>query len=120
MNEQALEIGKEYRVRYPFCRTEKTVCDEDGCTTIKCWRPGAEPYDDEYGNQQWDADGAGEMLLTLVDIHKPGKYPTRAFFVRQWRNPDGKVFGKNGLRILSVAAFKELLRGYKYHYGKAW
>ena len=58
------------------------------------------------------ADATGEMILTVVSTHKLGA-AERVFYTRQWRDPDGKVFGADSkLRITSSAGFTMLTRGY--------
>ena len=83
---------------------------------VKSWRPGVEwEQDDEYA-AHGVAEALGEMLLTVVDIHKPGRFPTRVFYTRQWKDPNGKVFGKAGLRITTLDAFRRRLRGYMHEF----
>ena len=59
--------------------------------------------------------GWGQRIIEVVSQHKPGKYPERVFFVRRWRGPDGVVFGKNALRVTTIATLKRWLRmGHPY------
>lgn len=125
----SLEAGRTYAAWFPFKR-EKYLPHyeyEDPASgggpqrpppERDTWVPGwkieivhAGPEDiDE--SPSWDGDGA--MLLTVVSLHKPGPtYPTRAFYVRQWRDPDGRVFGKANLRCITASALKAWLRGSK-------
>jgi hypothetical protein len=60
------------------------------------------------------ADAMGVMLITVVASYKPGRYPTRVFYTRQWCGPDGVVYGKNGLRMTTATAFARLVAGYRY------
>ena len=110
--------GRTYEVWYPFKRETYTRFEAEGCTDEPTWAPGwrYEGRDVGYGEAAFDAewDGDGAMLLTVVSLHKPGKtYPERAFYVRQWRDPDGKVFGKKNLRIVSSRALVGWLNGGK-------
>jgi len=116
----AVEIGKTYRVRYPFVLAMVDLPDPDpegpGFYTTKSWRPGVEHGNDDNGDGWSAADGHGEMLLTVVDVHKPGRFPARVFFTRQWQDPAGKVFGKGKLHIMTLPAFKRRLGGYLHEY----
>lgn len=62
------------------------------------------------------ADGLGSIILTVVGVFKPGKYPTRVFFTRRWRDPEGREFGKGALRIATVPQFYILAGGYRHDY----
>lgn len=118
-----IEIGKTYTVRYPFVLAEVELWPDDpeatAPVTVKCWRPGTEfeevetPYN---SRTECYAGGHGSMLLTVIDVHRPGKFPTRVFYTRQWRDPTGKVFGKGGLRIKTQQAFNRMLAGYRHEY----
>lgn len=116
------ENGVEvYRSPYPFVRSTFTQYDEEGGYEVPTWKPGIE-YDVRHspvwtGEDVPDyfavADGVGEIILTVVSRHKPGpKYPERVFYTRQWRNPDGKLFGNNKLHICSTQAFSRRKRGW--------
>ena len=111
------EIGKTYSVKYPYIRVEVTLFDDpDGPYTIESWQPGVRDEFCAPDDSEAVADGEGEMLFTIVDIHKPGDYPERTFYTRKWKDPDGKVFGKSRLHIKSTTAVDRLLRGYGYEY----
>jgi hypothetical protein len=116
---EALPVaGDVFRVRYPFVRCLATVCGEDGPYEINSWRPGVEiescgPYGED---TDIVANGEGEMILTVIDVHKPGRFPTRIFFTRQFISPDGNAFGKGGLRMTTVDAFKRRTSGYRLAY----
>lgn len=120
MKKEPLEIGKTYRVAYPFVRAEVELPEFDGeqviLSTVIGWRPGCLADKEEvlYGSTVLAADAGGEMLLTVVSIHKPGKFQERVFFTRAWRDPDGKTFGKGKLRITTTGAFRKLLKGYRH------
>lgn len=110
--------GEIFRVRYPFVRCDVTLCGEDGPYDARTWRPGvsienAGPYGED---TDIVANGEGEMILTVIDVHKPGRFPTRVFYTRQWVDPNGYRFGKGGLRMTTVDAFKRMTAGYRLHY----
>lgn len=110
--------GEIYRVRYPFVRCDVTLCGEDGPYETKSWRPGVNielcgPWGED---TDIVANGEGEMILTVVDVHKPGRFPTRVFYTRQFVSPDGHTFGKRGLRMTTVDAFKRRAAGFKLAY----
>lgn len=83
--------------------------------TVQSWRPGVR-WVQVYDDSEAEAEGIGAMLLTVIDVHKPGRFPARVFFTRQWRDPDGKVFGKGGLRITTVPAFLRRTKGYMHEF----
>lgn len=112
------DAGAVIRVRYPFVRCKATICGEDGPEEINSWKPGvniesAGPYGED---ADIVANGEGEMILTVIDVHKPGRFPTRVFFTRQFVGPDGHTFGKKGLRMTTVEAFKRRAAGYQLAY----
>lgn len=112
--------GMVFKGRYPFIRVKVSLCDEDGPYEAMSWKPGVnhEPYYVPPGecNYETVADGEGEILLTVVSIHKPGRYPTRVFYTRKWRAPDGHEFGKNGCRVATAEKFLRLAGGYRFEY----
>lgn len=113
-----LTAGQEFKNTYPFIRDTYTAFDEEGEYQRKTWRPGVSmeaygPYGDEVDIL---AHGEGFQILTVVDVHKPGRYPTRVFYTRSWIDPDGKAFGKPRLRIATVEQFKRLSAGFRYAY----
>jgi hypothetical protein len=119
MSYPEIELGKTVRLAWPFLRCVVDVHDgEGGSLTINSWRPGVDRYlapNGGEGREVTFCNGTGVMILTPISRHKPGpKYPERVFYVRQWETPDGKVFGKTGLRITTVEAFRRRLRGYPY------
>jgi len=110
--------GAVFHVRYPFVRCIATVCGEDGPEEIPSWRPGVSiencgPYGED---TECVANGEGAMILTVIDVHKPGRFPTRVFFTREFISPDGNRFGKRGLRMTTVDAFRRRAAGYQLHY----
>lgn len=120
-----LTEGVTYEAWYPFKREKYQPHPEpvipgdwQGQYTdppeIETWVPGWESEGDGYGGNSYNWHGNGAMLLTVVSLHKPGKaYPERAFYTRQWRDPDGKIFGKKNLRCVSSLALKNWLGGSK-------
>ena len=115
---QQIEVGKTYIVRYPFVRDEVELPPDDPEATqmakVKCWRPGVDWEQENAGSAVACADSFGEMLLTVVDMHKPGRFPTRVFYTRQWKDPDGRIFGKRSLLITTQERFRRISRGYRH------
>ena len=115
------KAGDKFEVRYPFVRTTAYVPGEDGEIEMDGWRPGCEAQDGGRGEMpmiEWfaHAHAHGQMLLEVVSTHKPGKFLDRIFYVRHWRDPDGKEFGKNNLRVATASSFGRLLKGYRHDY----
>ncbi|OHD19931.1 MAG: hypothetical protein A2Y38_00535 [Spirochaetes bacterium GWB1_59_5] len=110
-----IEIGSIHSIEYPFVLEDYTLCEDEGPFTCKTWRPGVR-YEqvDNFGGVDTKIDGKGKMRLTVVDIHKPGKFPKRIFFTRQWEGPEGVKFGKGKLHITTEQHFKRLVAGYRY------
>lgn len=107
--------GEIFEHPYPFVHSSYTEWDEDGSAEVPCWKPGVtmkETYEDYVAY----ADGMGEQILTVVATYKPGRFPTRVFFTRRWRNPSGGEFGKGALRIATVQAFRSLTSGYRHDF----
>lgn len=107
-----IEANKTYSVEYPFCRDKANVADEEGYSEIDTWRPGTRQMEDGWT----EADAMGEMVLSVVSLHRPGKFPMRVFFTRQWKDPDGKIFGRSKLHITAQSAFSRLLSGYRHEF----
>lgn len=121
------EIGKTYTVTFPFVLEDVEILPDDPEATelvkVKSWRPGIEWEQHDSGDSDACADALGEMLLTVVDVHRPGRFPTRVFYTRQWKDPMGRVFGKGGLRITTLEAFRRRVAGYKHEVyvgGERW
>lgn len=112
-----LEVGKTYAVVYPFVREKVELLGFDGPYSEISWRPGCR-YEsgDEYGDGSYSADADGEMMLIVVSLHKPGRYPGRVFYIRQWKDPDGGIFGKRNLRMTTMDSFRRLIKGYRHRY----
>lgn len=113
-----ITIGKTYAVRYPFVLRDVDVPPDDPEATsmsIKSWCPGVEwEHSDPYSDADARADAFGEMLMAVIDVHKPGRFPPRVFYTRQWKDPTGRVFGKAGLRIVTAEKFRRLCKGYRH------
>lgn len=108
-------------IRYPFFMA-KFMNYGDGDEfpfEDESWRPGCASDVDNHGNVTWFCEGHGEMLLEVVGEFKPGRFPSRVFYVRQWRDPDGKVFGIGKLRMTTRANFDRMLKGYRHNYEEA-
>lgn len=111
--------GVTYEAWHPFKREEYQPIPDDpeGGYPAKCatWVPGWR-YEDcgpEDVEEVWD--GEGEQLRTVVSTHRPGpRYPERVFYTRQWRAPDGRVFGRGGLRCVIAPTFRAWLRGERW------
>jgi hypothetical protein len=115
---EEVQAGALFTVPYPYFREEVTLppeSPEDGLLTAITWRPGVK-WVQNYDDSDAVAEGMGAMLLTVIDVHKPGRFPARVFFTRQWRDPDGKVFGKGALRITTVPAFRRRAKGYMHEF----
>lgn len=106
----------EHRMLFPFKRGDHTEYDADGpCVVGSTWVPGwnYEQRGPEDTEMVWD--GLGEEIRTIISTHKPGaKWPERVFYVRQWRDPDGKVFGRSNLRITTMQAFRRWASGQRW------
>lgn len=114
-------VGEVFNVAYPFARSTYSRWDGDEetgpyCTDVPTWAPGVRHADKGEGDVESIADGFGRMVLTVVSTHKPGKYPMRVFFTREWITPDGKQFGKRKCRVTTLGAFKALTQGYRHQF----
>ena len=120
---QELETGGMLSVAYPFVRdTYKSYeFDGDGFSEVEAstWRPGIR-YEHQgphpYSSPVCVADAVGRMEITIISTHKPGRFPARVFYTRQWVDPDGKRFGKTKLMMMTQSAFNSLLHGYRWPY----
>lgn len=114
-------------VPYPFSRDTWREHDSDlegvGGIEVPTWKPGPHYENRETawsrrGEEAPDvvsvADGMGAQVITVVGVYRPGRFPTRVFYTRQWRDPDGKLFGKSGCHSLTVAPFSALVGGYRH------
>lgn len=105
--------GDVFAVDAMFCRTLHSFYDGSGDNEFLSWKPGfefeartcaeLEPYPVFHG---W-----GKVVYTVISYHKlPKPYPARVFYTRKFVDPDGKEFGKNGLKIKSVGNFKSMVK----------
>ena len=115
-------MSDRFEVVYPFAWEEASVPDvvDGGREKIMSWRPGVrieiEMIAPDDAIEHALADGLGKQLLEVIGTYKPGRYPERTFYVRQWQDPDGKVFGKRKLRFMTTVAFRNLVKGYRHEY----
>jgi hypothetical protein len=109
--------GDVTTISYPFVRD--TFSEYDGADYVETptWKPGIRFEDIGPEDVGALADALGAATFTVVDVFKPGSFPTRVFFTRQFTNPDGKVFGKGGLHIVTLEKFRRLTRGYQHPFG---
>ncbi len=99
-------VGQDFAVPHPFTRT--TYDAPDGSGEHPTWAPG---YIEEPDGHVI-AHGFGAALYHVVSVHElPRPYHTRVFYTRQWRDPNGRVFGKRGILITTVTAFRRRLKG---------
>ena len=111
MADKLPQAGDVLTIIHPFCRIMFGA--EIGEENKLCWRPGIEmvecgPYDHEAM-----AHGLGFQRLTVHGVFKPGRFPTRVFYTREFIDPDGKVFGNGKCRITSLGPFRVKARGYR-------
>lgn len=113
-----IKSGAIFEIVHPFIRAEVSLFDEtEGkSVAVESWRPGTRAEFVLPDDTQDVADDEGFQILEVVSLHKPGKYPTRVFYLRRWRDPDGHEFGKGELRCKSLAAFRLIVRGYRWPY----
>ena len=121
-------IGEVFRVPHPFVRETFTdyTLDEDGvgAQELPTWSPGLRS--ENRHSAVWTgedvpvptavADALGAQVLTVVGVYRPGRFPTRVFYERQWVDPDGKVFGKRNCRVTTVPAFRRIVGGYRVEF----
>jgi hypothetical protein len=112
--------GTSYDLPYPFARSTYEAWDGDesgqGVVERPTWKPGVRHADKGEGDVQSIADALGRQILTVVSTHKPGRYPLRVFFTREWVNPDGQRFGSLACRVTPLATFRTLTRGYRHEF----
>lgn len=90
------------------------------------WLPGChKEHNEEYaghvnGDATWQdgvayiADALGHMIINEIQTVSIEGYEDRVFYTRQWRDPEGKVFGKKDLRVKGRRAFTRLLKGWRH------
>lgn len=110
-----LKPGAYIEVAYPFIEQANDAGNsfKDDAKTCK-WRPGTRNEQSAPDDYDTVADGIGTMILTIVSTHTPPGWPTRVFYTRLWRDPDGKEYGKKELRCHSAAWFTQLCKGYRH------
>lgn len=111
-----IEAGSVFSVPYPFVRDVYNSLEEDGPVEVPTWKPGVRYVAVGPEDSEAVADAAGRMILRVVDVFKPAHYPARVFYTRQWEDPKGRVFGKKGLRIVTLEKFRRLARGYQHEF----
>lgn len=121
-------IGEVFRVPHPFVRGTFTQYDEDedgfSSSEIQTWRPGLRVENrhspiwtgEDVPDPTNVADAIGAQILTVVGVYRPGRFPTRVFYERQWVDPDGKMFGKRKCRMTTVPAFYRIVAGFRVPY----
>lgn len=105
--------GAEIEVGHPFVRDKFDGYHVGIDGEIDCWKPGHRNENVYPDDCIAVYDGMGTQILTVVSLHKPGKYPTRVFYTRKWRDPDGATFGKGALRMTTLPAFRKIIAGYR-------
>ena len=106
------KAGDVFRVVYPMVREEYEAIEEDGPVKRMSWRPGVSIETCDHGWVDMWCESEGEMRLTVVDCHKPGRFPTRVFYTRCFIDPDGNEFGKNRLQICTLEKFRRISKEY--------
>lgn len=108
--------GAFFEARYPFVRDTYSTFDGEGYLDVTSWKPGTRAVAVGPEDSEMVADAEGAITLTVIGVYKPGRFPTRVFFTRRWRDPDGREFGKGLCRVATVAKFYELSRGFRHQY----
>lgn len=115
----AIQDGMLFSVPYPFVHDTYESLEHDGQVEIVSWKPGVR-FEDRRANAYCEpepeavADGVGVMRLYVVSVHKPGRFPTRVFYTRKWVPPSGNPFGKDGLRVTTLDAFRRRATKYQH------
>jgi hypothetical protein len=112
----ALKPGAEIEIAYPFVRESVSLFDGDGYSETLSWRPGTRGELVAPDDSEMVADGIGAQIMTIISIHKPGRFPERVFFTRRWRDPSGKEFGKSKLCMTTSGAFRLRAKGFRHEY----
>ncbi len=108
--------GSSHIVRYPFVRDKYEEWAEDGSALRETWSPGVVFEWISPEDTAPFADAEGQMILSVVDVFKPGKFPTRVFYTRQFIDPDGKIFGNTRLHICTLEKFRRIASRYFHPY----
>lgn len=108
--------GDVFTIVYPFVMDSVWIDPETGAPEDS-WRPGTtEQYIDPFGGTDTFAHGEGTCTYTVVSTHKPGTYPLRVFYTREYTDPDGHTFGSGKLQVHSLTHFRRLIKGYRQEY----
>lgn len=110
------DAGAVFTVKYPFVRGTYSDFDGNDCIEKPTWTPGVRHEWISPEDTAPVADAVGSMALTVVHAFKPGRFPWRVCFTRQFTNPDGNVFGKSKLHIVTLEKFRRLASGYRIPY----
>ena len=114
---------------FPFIADTYTQMNYDGGrpyeTEEETWRPGVRwedrpdpraarsEYPGEYSHIQVpECDAIGEIIITVVSRYRPPGFQERVFYTRQFRDPDGKTFGKGKLFCVTANTFKRRKKGW--------
>lgn len=114
-----IAIGEQYRVKYPFTLETFHIFDfvEGQPVPDERYRPGCSTEQHEDGGEgERFASGEGEMIMEVIDIHKPGKYPARVFYTRRYIDPEGNEFGSGRLQVATKSTFRRRAHGYYHDY----
>lgn len=115
MKPATIEPGTVFKGRYPFCIVGSWFAEGDGDgKQVPSWKPGIDHTRVAPDDVEPLHDGEGFIKLTVVDVHKPGDFPTRVFYIRTWIDPQGKEFGKPCLRITTLGHFRRLAQGWRH------
>jgi len=112
-----LHNGQHIRVKFPFYTgTHEWYAVTGEYYSDYVWIPGCKSEPTASGDHELVAEGIGEMILKVVDIHKPGRYLERVFYTRRWVDPDGNEFNAGKLHITTIGTFKRRAAGYYHAY----
>ena len=112
-----IAVGQTINVKFPFHLKVWAKHDVGGeVYPEETWVPGCRDEIKYPDDSERVADGMGEMILDVVDIHKPGRYPERVFYTRKWIDPDGNEFSSGRLQITTIPTLKKRAAGYYYPY----
>lgn len=113
-----IAAGDVFAVRYPFTFDIFEFHGEDGIEKRVSWKPGTHVERGDYWDEScsW-ADAEGEMILSVFGVCALGApYKTRVLYRRQFRNPQGGLFGKTALRMATIDQFRRMASGFRYAY----
>ncbi len=114
---ERLREGAVLEIAFPFRRDTWVPIIDQEAAPAPTWVPGwLEDVElSQYHERHvFTCQGWGRERRTVVSVHKPGKYSTRVFYVRQWIDPDGKLFGITKLRIHTLGEFSRWASGARY------